>query len=96
MKDPLSVFGQAFQNLKPGGWFEAVDTVPVAHADDDTLQNAPNTVEWCKLVDQASANFGKRMVIPHLYKQWMTDAGFQNVEEAVYKVCLLLRYYNPV
>lgn len=86
MKDPLAIFSQALENLKPGGWFEVAEIAPMCYSDDDTIQNAPNSVEWCKVLDEASIKFGKRMNVTHLYKQWLIDVGFENVREDIYKV----------
>lgn len=74
-------------NLKPGGWFELVDIAARFYCDDDTIKMAPNALKLVDLVDEASIKFGKRMNIPHNYKQWMIDAGFKNVREDIYKVC---------
>lgn len=78
------------KNLNPGGWLELVDMTPEAFSDDGTLKNAPNMAEWSRLTDEASVKFGKRLNIPHLYKNWMQDAGFKNIREDVYKVCFSL------
>jgi hypothetical protein len=90
LRNPQEFFQQALKNLKPGGWMELVDMTPEGFSDDNTLQSAPHIIEWGKLVDEASIKFGKRINIPHLYKQWMEDAGFKNVREEVYKVCTSL------
>lgn len=79
--------GQAMENLRPGGWLQLADMAPEAFADDDTLKNAPYCVEWGKLIDEASIKLGKRLNVPHLYKEWMINAGFKNVKEGVDKVC---------
>ena len=96
MASPPKVLDQAMKNLKPGGWVELTGLAPVFYADDDTLKNAPYSVEWARVLDEASVHFGKRMNVPHLYRGWMIDAGFQNVKEEVYKVCSLPVYNDLV
>lgn len=56
------------------------------YADDDTIKDAPNVVEWCNLLNEAGDKTGKSADSAHLYKQWMQDAGFHNVKEEMYKV----------
>ena len=81
-------------NLKPGGWVELVDIPIHFYSDDGTLENAPNIREWAKLQMEASVKFGKDMDITHHYKQWLTDVGFKNVKEDVYKVCVKAKLYR--
>jgi hypothetical protein len=37
-------------------------------------------------VDRASVMFGKRLNIAHQHRQWMIDAGFEDVSEMIRKV----------
>lgn len=83
-------------NLSAGGWVEMVDFAGESlFADDHTLQNAPKLVEWAKFQNIACHKFGKEFDIARHHKQWMIDAGFKNVKEDVYKVCLL-SFYHPL
>ena len=77
-------------NLNNSGWVEITDFVAQPLSDDDSLEKAPNTVYWCKLLDEASTQFGKQLNIAPFYKRWMIEAGFKNVKEEVYKIP-----YNP-
>ena len=56
------------------------------YSDDDTIKNAPYTIECGDLLTEASLKFGKPVDTPPLYKSWMEDAGFHNVKEDIYKV----------
>lgn len=78
---------RAKENMNNGAWIELVDFAAEAWSDDDSLERAPNVVEWSRLLDEASVKFGKQLSIGKSYKQWVTDAGFKNVTEEVYKVC---------
>ncbi|RJE18621.1 Methyltransferase [Aspergillus sclerotialis] len=73
-------------NLNPGGWVEVVDFGGYLYSDDETMEKAPNIRKWTKLLDEASAQFGKPLDIPHNHKQWMLDAGFKDVREEIYKI----------
>lgn len=82
------------QNLRPGGWIELVDILCEAFSDDDTIHHSPHMVEWGKLLEEASVKFGKSISLPVRYKELLQNAGFKNVREDVYKVCLQLPYSN--
>lgn len=83
-------------NLNPGGWVEVVDFSGYLYSDDGTMENAPNITRWTKLLDEASAGFGKPLNIPHNHKQWMIDAGFKDVREEIYKVSSTPSYNGHV
>lgn len=86
VKDYPNLFRRIHNNLKPGGWVEMVEIPTEFYSDDDTIQNAPNLLEWAKLHNEASEKFGKNMNIAYSLKKWMIDAGFKNVKEDIYKV----------
>jgi SAM-dependent methyltransferase len=81
-----ALYAQAYRNLKPGGWMEMQDHECWINSDDDSMSRAPWCAEWIREVDRASLKFGKRLNIAHLHRQWMTEAGFENVSEDVRKV----------
>lgn len=79
-------YSQAFDNLEPGGWMEMKDHECWINSDDGGMDNAPGCNEWVREVDRASRIFGKPLNIAHKHKQWMIDAGFQDVHETVKKI----------
>jgi cyclopropane fatty-acyl-phospholipid synthase-like methyltransferase len=79
-------YGQAYQNLKPGGWLEMVEYGGAFRSDDDTIQRAPWTRRLCDELYEAGRKFGKRLDVAHMHKKWLEDAGFLDVREEVYKV----------
>jgi hypothetical protein len=83
------LYQRAMNNLKPGGWVEIVDFAGALFSDDDSMEKAPHLTEWCTLQQEAFSKFGKDLGIAGQHKQRMIDAGFKNVKEEVYKVCLL-------
>lgn len=56
-------------DLTPGGWFELVNIAANLYCDDDTIELAPNSMKLVDILDEASVKFGKRLNIPHNYKQ---------------------------
>jgi trans-aconitate methyltransferase len=86
VKDHRRLFRQALENLKEGGWLEVADSTVGVFCDDETIERAPNLLEWQDRLIEASQKFGKPMAVAHQYKDWLIDAGFTNVKEEVYKV----------
>ncbi|KAJ0417894.1 S-adenosyl-L-methionine-dependent methyltransferase [Aspergillus carlsbadensis] len=81
-----TLFKQAHDNLTPGGWFEICDDTVGVFSDDDTIDKAPDMTRWVELLVEASHKYGKHMNVCKNYKQWLTDAGFKNVREEIYKI----------
>ena len=80
------LYQQAYEHLQPGGWMEMQDHECWLNSDDGGMDRAPGCTEWIQEVDRASVIFGKRLNIAHMHRQWMVDAGFQQVTEMVRKV----------
>jgi SAM-dependent methyltransferase len=84
-------YRQVWNHLKPGGWCEAQEYEAWLRSDDDSInQTSKALIQWIELVDEGSLKFGKKVNIAKLQKQFMTDAGFVDVRDDVYKVCLLI------
>lgn len=66
---------------------EVADATVGVFCDDETIERAPNLLEWRDRLLEASEKFGKRMGVAKYYKEWMIDAGFINVKEEIRKVC---------
>jgi Methyltransferase domain len=77
---------QAFNHIRPGGWFEMQENDAWFQRDDGTCP------EWSKLflenLDEASIRSGRRLNVAKEQKQHMIDAGFINVHDEVFKVRL--------
>lgn len=79
-------YRQVRQNLKPGGWCEMQEYDAWIFSDDDSYERAPWTREWVEKLDEASTMFGKTINVARKHKQWMIDAGFEDVEEKTIRV----------
>jgi trans-aconitate methyltransferase len=88
IKDWPRLYSQAYNHITPGGWIEAQEHDVRVSSDDDSVERATEVVKWFKTVDEASEKFGKKMDVADNQKQWMIDAGFVDVQEIIYKVCL--------
>lgn len=80
---------QAFDHVRPGGWFEMQENDAWFQCDDGTCP------EWTKVflekLDEASILSGRRLNVARDQKQHMIDAGFINVRDEIFKVCYLLQ-----
>ena len=74
------------QHLKPGGWVEMQEYDAWIFSDDDSCERAPWTMEWVEKLDGASRKFGKQINVAKYQKQWMIDAGFEDVKEQIHRV----------
>ncbi|KAM0228443.1 hypothetical protein ACHAPO_010776 [Fusarium lateritium] len=74
------------ENLKPGGYVEMQEYDAWIFSDDDSCDRAPWTMEWVSKLDEASKMFGKQINVARYHKQWMIDAGFEDVQERVYRI----------
>ena len=55
-------------------------------SDDDSCDRAPWTMEWIEKMEAASRRYGKPMNVAKNHKQWMIDAGFEDVKEQIHRV----------
>jgi predicted methyltransferase len=86
IKDWPKLYSQAFQHLKPGGWVEAQDHDVKLGSDDDSVDRAKDWVHWMKTANEVAEKFGKILDVGPRQKQWMTDAGFVDIREQIFKV----------
>jgi len=56
--------------------------------DDEKMEKAPWTLEWCQTMEKTSTEFGKTINVAQFQKKWMEDAGFVDVQERIIKVGL--------
>jgi len=79
---------QAYAHLKPGGWFEAQEFETRVLSDDGTHLQASAVLDWQDRLVRASERFGKPMNVAPQLSGWMEEAGFVNVSDDIYKVCV--------
>ncbi|KAH6692570.1 S-adenosyl-L-methionine-dependent methyltransferase [Plectosphaerella plurivora] len=79
-------YAQVMENLKPGGWVEMQEYDAWVFSDDDSFERAVWTKEWCEKLAGASVVFGRPINCAKDHRQWMIDAGFQDVKEEVYRI----------
>lgn len=82
-----SLFTEAFQSLKPGGWLEMQEFDVWFRSEGAELPEDSKIAEWQRYLDQASLMFGKRLNIANEFKEKMIEVGFENVRDDIIKVC---------
>lgn len=79
-------YGNVKENLNVGGYVEMQEYDAWIFSDDDSCDRAPWTMEWVDKLDGASKAYGKQINVAKNHRQWMIDAGFEDVKERVYRV----------
>jgi len=80
------LYTQAYNHLKPGGWLEMQEYEAWIRSDDDSMERCTYVNQWLDLLEEASIKCGKKLNVAEDQKQWLIDAGFQDVRDDVYKV----------
>ncbi|KAI6360051.1 hypothetical protein MCOR25_006859 [Pyricularia grisea] len=80
-----SVVEKVFDQLEPGGYFEAQDMALPLGCDDGTLKPDSDFWKWCTLVMDGMKAFGRPVAAAQEWKKLMEDVGFEDVVETVYK-----------
>lgn len=78
--DEKRLFRQAYDALKPGGWFEIRETALPLQCDDDTLEGTALSA-WCDEMMKLGRIHGMDFDNPFQYRQWVEEAGFINIQE---------------
>lgn len=77
---------KAFENLEPGGWFEAQELQPAMLCDDGTM-----AADWPlkRLIDDlmaCSESIGRSLRCAEEYKRALIRTGFVDVQQVTYKL----------
>jgi len=88
--DWKKLFAQAYENLKPGGWFEMQEFDVNVYSDDGTVELATHLTSWLEELREASDRFGKPLEIAHQLKGRMEEAGFADIEQRIVQVSQII------
>jgi hypothetical protein len=88
-----ALYRNAYKHLLPGGWFEVRDHdmqffADTETGDDEKEEQLVSLRRWEKLMAEAADKFGKPINMGAKHKGMMEDAGFTDVQEKVFKVCV--------
>ena len=86
VEDWPKLYKEVYNTLKPGGWFEHLETTVELLSDDNSIPDPSRVHEWTYWLEIAGSAQGKSWKISEHLKGWMIEAGFQNVKEVVYKL----------
>ncbi|KAJ5585305.1 uncharacterized protein N7459_005105 [Penicillium hispanicum] len=73
-----------YDHVKPGGYFESHESAVWARSDDGSLKEDSPLMEWQQAVNLAGDKIGRELNIYHKLKNWMIEAGFEDVNLSVY------------
>ncbi|CAG7988354.1 unnamed protein product [Penicillium salamii] len=77
-------FRRIFSHVKPGGYFETHESAVWARSDDNSLKENSALMEWQQAVNFAGEKSGRELNVYHKLKNWMIEAGFEDVTLSVY------------
>lgn len=83
--DNESIVRKVYEQLEPGGYFEAQDMALPLGCDDNTLAETSDLWIWMQLIMQAMEAFGRPVSAAQQWKPLMESVGFEDVYEVVYK-----------
>ncbi|KAK1147871.1 hypothetical protein N8T08_000385 [Aspergillus melleus] len=86
IRDWPRMFRQAYDNLKPGGYFEVKEGDISAKCDDGSIPKEWSLGTAEKESIRACNLLGQTLTAPEHLKQWMEEAGFVNVEERIFRL----------
>ena len=88
--DWYSLFKEAFQATKPGGWVESHETSSIIRSDHAIIRDESALGQWGKFSQEGGKMTGRtfRAVEDNLQRKAMEAAGFVNIQEYSYKVGL--------
>ncbi|CEJ59598.1 hypothetical protein PMG11_08217 [Penicillium brasilianum] len=73
-----------YDHVKPGGYFESHESAVWARSDDGSLKPNSALMEWQQAINFAGDKIGRELNIYHKLKDWMIEAGFEDVKLSVY------------
>lgn len=77
---------KAFDNLEPGGWFEAQDLMPAMHCDDGTMPDDWPLKRLFEDLHECAEHLGRSLWVVGSYKEALMNAGFVDVQQITYKL----------
>ncbi|KAK6528493.1 hypothetical protein TWF281_009734 [Arthrobotrys megalospora] len=86
IKDWPRLISQAFETVKPGGYFEILEPDSTIRCDDGSLAEGAALVQWNKLFITAAATLGTSVTDSPNYKEYFRNAGFVDISQEVFKL----------
>ena len=80
------VVEQAFDNLRPGGWFESQEIGHLVMCDDGTLPADAPLATWARHLNTAAASQHRPRDVAGQMLEWYKEVGFVDVQQHVFKM----------
>ncbi|KAK7756108.1 hypothetical protein SLS62_002051 [Diatrype stigma] len=77
---------KAFDNLAPGGWFEAQELLPAMLCDDGTMPDDWPLKRLMEDLHDCAEQIGRSLRCADTYKQALINCGFVDVQQITYKI----------
>lgn len=81
-----ALIAQAYEHVKPGGYFELSATVPIIGCDDDSLPHDSSYKEVSAVFFEIGAALGADGNAPKQWKTQLEAQGFEGVIENIFKI----------
>ncbi|KAF2969775.1 hypothetical protein GQX73_g3800 [Xylaria multiplex] len=86
LRDPVKLLKNAYENLRPGAWIELQDVDGMVHCDDGTLTPDWPILVFTNIMVEAFAKFGTKSHAAVFGGQYLTKAGFVNIQHHTIKL----------
>jgi len=80
------VVEQAFDNLRPGGWFESQEIGRLVMCDDGTLPADAPLATWARYLNTAASSQHRPRDVAGQMLEWYKEVGFVDVQQHVFKM----------
>ena len=89
--DWYSFYAEAYKTCKPGGWVESHEPSGIITSDDGTVEENSALDQWGKIFIEGAKKLGVSFSVyeQDLQRKAMEAAGFVDIEQFEYKVCLV-------
>lgn len=90
--DWYSFFAEAYKTCKPGGWVESFEPSSFITSDDGTVEENSALDQWGKIFNEGAKKLGVTFSVyeEELQRKAMEAAGFVDIQQFEFKVCLIL------
>ncbi|RHZ49192.1 class I SAM-dependent methyltransferase [Aspergillus thermomutatus] len=78
------LYRQAYEHLKPGGYFEVQESAVWAWSDDGSLKMDSPLARYLQALDDAGKKIGRELNVYKDLKRLLIDTGFEDVHERTY------------
>jgi hypothetical protein len=80
------IIQKAYDNLQPGGWFEAQEILALPECDDGTMPLSSPLLNWALECNSASVAADRILFVGDQLRGWLEEVGFVDVHEMVFRI----------